>query len=180
VPANYGIHCKPLPGFINLALVQFVPTAGCAVKDPQVEGTLIIGTNATTGSFNGPLDLNPYSRFLHEAPAAYIGGSMLVFHGRYQLPAVAAFCHTIEASRLLRAQQPEQASQEARTAVAMAPTDVGSHLVLGDALLKLKENDAAKAEFETALHLAQSIEPDYQSQIVPAINGRIAHLAEAR
>jgi 4-amino-4-deoxy-L-arabinose transferase-like glycosyltransferase len=183
VPASYGIHCKPLPGFYNLLVAQYIPTGGCAAKDPEVDGTLIIGTNATTGSFNGPLDLNPYSRFLHETPVANIGGSMLVFRGRYQLPAIAAFCHAIEASRLLDAkqletQQLEHAGEEARAAVAMAPRDAGMHLLLGDALLKLKQTDAAKAEFESALRLAQGIEPDYQAPLISGINRRLARLAE--
>jgi len=175
-PATYGIRCKPLPGFLNLAVAQLLPNGGCAAKDPNLEGTFIIGANATTGSFNGPLDLNPYSQFLRVPPVANIGGSMLVFRGRYQLPAVAAFCHAVEAMRLLEAKQSEQAGQEARTAVAMAPTDVGSHIVLGDVLLSLKQNDAAKTEFERALQLAQSIDPDYQGQFIPAIKKRLARL----
>jgi hypothetical protein len=184
VPASYGIRCKPLPGFYNLLLAQYIPTGGCAAKDPDIDGTLIIGTNATTGSFNGPLDLNPYSRFLHETPVANIGGSMLVFRGRYQLPAIAAFCHAIEASRLLGAEQVdarqlEHAGEEARAAVAMAPRDAGMHLLLGDALLKLKQTDAAKAEFESALRLAQGLEADYQAPLISGINRRLARLAEA-
>ncbi len=178
-PAAYGIHCKPLPGFFNLGAAQFL-SGGCAAKDPDLQGTLIIGANVPTGSINGPLALNPFSQFLHLTPSANIGGSMLVFRGRYHLPAIAAFCHAAEAMRLLEAKQAEQATEEARTAVAMAPTDVGNHVVLGDALLAMKQNDAAKAEFETALHLAQSIEPDYQSQMLPAINKRLKRVAEDR
>jgi 4-amino-4-deoxy-L-arabinose transferase-like glycosyltransferase len=121
VPANYGIHCKPLPGFYNLLVAQYIPTGGCAAKDPEIGGTLIIGANTMTGTFNGPLDLNPYARFLHETPVANIGGSMLVFRGRFQLPAIAAFCHEVDGGRLLQANQAEKAIDEARTAVAMAP-----------------------------------------------------------
>jgi hypothetical protein len=179
VPANYGIHCKPLPGFFNLLVAQYIPSGGCAAKDPEVAGTLIIGANTTTGTFNGPPELNPYSRFLHETPAANIGGSMLVFRGRYQLPAIAAFCHVIEAGHLLEAKQPEQADAEARAAVAMAPADAGSHLMLGDALVKLKQSDAAKAEFETALRLAQSMDADYQAPLIAGIQRRLDRLAEA-
>jgi hypothetical protein len=179
-PATYGISCKLLPAFFNLAAAQFFPGRGCAAKDPDLEGTLIIGANVPTGSINGPLDLNPYSQFLHLTPTANIGGSMLVFRGRYHLPAIAAFCHAVEASHLLEAKQAEQAGQEARTAVALAPADVGNHIVLGDVLLSLKQNDAAKAEFETALHLAQSIEPEYQAPLIPAIKKRLGPLTTTR
>jgi len=179
-PAAYGIHCKPLPGFFNLVAAQFLAGGGCAAKDPDLQGTLIIGANVPTGSINGPLDLNPYAQFLHLTPAAIIGGSMLVFRGRYHLPAIAAFCHAVEASRLLEAKQPEQATEEARTAVSMSPRDVGDHFVLGDALLTMKQNDAAKAEFETALQLAQSIEPEYHAPWIAAIKKRLESLKAAR
>jgi len=56
-PAAYGIHCKPLPGFFNLVAAQFLAGGGCAAKDPDLQGTLIIGANVPTGSINGPLDL---------------------------------------------------------------------------------------------------------------------------
>lgn len=178
-PTNYGIRCKQLPGFVNPVFAQFL-AGGCAAKDPDVEGTLIIGGNVPTGSINGPLALNPYSRFLHEAPAETIGGSMLVFRGRYHLPAIAGFCHGVEANRFLQAKQFEQAGQEARTAVSMAPGDVGNHMVLGDALLAMKQTDAAKAEFETALQLAQSVEPEWQAPWIPAIKKRLSSLTATR
>jgi 4-amino-4-deoxy-L-arabinose transferase-like glycosyltransferase len=179
-PAAYGIHCKPLPGFFNLGAVQLFPGAGCAARDPDLEGTLIIGGNVPTGSINGPLDLNAWSQFLHEAPAANIGGSMLVFRGRYHLPRIAAFCHASDAMRLLQAKQPEQATEEARTAVAMAPRDVGNHYALGEALLATKQNDGAKAEFQTALQLAQSTEPEFHAPWIAAIKRRLGSVTAAR
>jgi len=179
-PASYGIHCKPLPGFYNLGAMQFLPGAGCAAKDPDLEGMLIIGGNVPTGSINGPLALNAWSQFLHETPAANIGGSMLVFRGRYHLPRIAAFCHAANALRLLQAKQPEQASAEARIAVAQAPQEVGNHFALGQALLAAKQNDAAKTEFQTALQLAQSIEPEFQAFWVGAIKRTLGSATPAR
>lgn len=85
--------------------------------DPDLEGTLIIGGNVPTGSINGPLALNPYSPFLHEAPAETIGGSMLVFRGRYHLPAIAGFCHALVPNSLYIEQLCERLGTNAATKI---------------------------------------------------------------
>lgn len=62
----------------------------------------------------------------------------------------------------------------------MAPTIVANRIVLGDVLLGQKQNDAAKKELETALQLAQSVDPDFQGGWIPAIKKRLAPLVTAR
>ena len=67
-----------------------------------------------------------------------------------------------------------EALAEAQAAVAIAPTDVFSQFVLGDALGRLKRKDESKQAFQRALNLAQTIYPEYQAAWVPYLKKQLA------
>jgi len=79
-----------------------------------------------------------------------------------------------KAQNLAQANQLDQALQEARAAVALAPDAIQTQLALGDVLREMGEAQQARACYERALELAKTIEPEFQIRSVPDIEQRLS------
>lgn len=165
-PAYYHIACKALPdGLSRQNLSQVIPA--------QIEGTVLISATELSGELWGPGSLNPYAQFQQRRPDDVIGGGILVFRGRFDLPLASAISHEVAAVRSLQGGFLDRALIEAQTAVALAPADAGGQALLGDALMQLQRKDDAQKAYQRALVLAKTVYPAFQSSMVPALEARL-------
>lgn len=167
-PDYYGIPCKPLPTVETLWLnKRIAPPA-------SIDGTVLISAVNLTGFEFGPGKLNPYEQFKHIQPKDMIGREVFVFEGHFDLPLAAALGHIQNAQNLLAAKQTDAALSEAQSAVTLAPESVSARMILGDALTAVGRKEDARAEYEQALQLAKTIEPEFQVGSLSQIEQKLA------
>jgi len=167
-PAYYGIPCKPLPTINTLWLNQRIEVPA------SIDGPVRVSASNLSGFEFGPGALNPYEQFKRLRPTAVIGGGVFVFDGRFELPLASALGRVQKAQNLLAEGQVEQALSEARSASALAPEAVQTRVMLGDVLAASGRREEARAEYEKALSLAKTIEPEFQVRSVPDIERKLA------
>ena len=169
-PAYYDIPCKLLPAF------GIVREREQDVIPEIIQGTVLISGTELSGQYWGPGELNPYEPFRRAQPLDTIGGSILVFEGRFDVALASARSRINKTWELVRSKRLDQALAEARTAVAMAPRNVQSHYVLGYVLAQKKRKTEARLEYQTALSLAQTIHPEYQAGWVQCLQKELSEL----
>ncbi|HEY8560389.1 MAG TPA: glycosyltransferase family 39 protein [Pyrinomonadaceae bacterium] len=167
-PGYYGIPCKPLPTVNTLWVNQKIEVP------PVIEGTVLISAANLSGFEFGPGRLNPYEQFKHIEPSAVIGHEVFVFKGRFEVPLASALSRVQNARNLLVAGQTEAALSEARAAVALAPESVSARMITGDALAVTGRPEDARAEYEKALQLAKTIEPEFQAREIEGIEKNLS------
>jgi predicted RNA polymerase sigma factor len=52
--------------------------------------------------------------------------------------------------------------------------------LLGDMMMMMKRPDEARTAYEKALTLAQTVEPEFQLQWIPALKEKLATISDAR
>jgi hypothetical protein len=168
----YGIPCKELP-------VAESPWLGTAVEAPMtIDGPVLISAGVLSGFETGPGALNPYDQFQRLKPTTVIQHGIFVFDGRFDIPLASALAHEQHARELFAANQPERAREEAEAAIAANPDCVPSQVLLGDMMMQLKRTNEARAAYEKALHLAQTVEPEFQSGWVPRLKQKLAAMEQ--
>jgi len=165
----YGIPCKALPtGDAQWIGEKFYDIPA------EIDGPVLISGANLSGFEYGPAELNPYAQFQTLKPTAVIQNGVYVFDGHFAIPMAAAVGHVQKAEELLAAKQFDRALAEAQTAVELAPTSVKAQVTLGDVQAALGQPEQAQHSYETALHLAQTVAPDYQAGWVETIKGKLA------
>jgi tetratricopeptide (TPR) repeat protein len=134
---------------------------------------VLISASNLSGFEFGPGALNPYEQFKRLRPTAVIGRGVFVFDGHFELPLASALSRVQKAQNLLAEGQVEQALTEAQSATALAPEAVQTRMTLGDALAASGRGEEARAEYEKALSLAKTIEPEFQVRSVPDIERKL-------
>ncbi len=138
--------CRPLPSNLRILssreVIEAVP--------PVIEGTVFISANEL------PPRGNEYAPIAEAEPVAIIGGSILVYRGRFEIPVAAAMSHAYRSGQFLLINQTEAALAEGQKAIEFAPNDSRTHLALGLALLRAGRKDEARREFETTIELAKT------------------------
>jgi tetratricopeptide (TPR) repeat protein len=139
--------CRPLPSNLRILVSQEV-----IEPVPQViEGTVLISVAELP-----PRSGEEYVPIAKSEPLALIGGNILVYRGRFEIPVAAAMSHAQRAGQFLRKNEIEQAVAEGRRAVELAPNDSRTHLALGLALLRAGQKEEARREFEKTIELAKN------------------------
>jgi tetratricopeptide (TPR) repeat protein len=165
----YHIPCKRLPTTDTLWWLNESLDA-----PPSIDGPVLISDGDLAGFEFGPGPLNPYEQFKTLKPVAVIQHGIYVFDGHFDIPLAASFSHAQKAQNLLAAKDPEAALSEAQEAVALAPDAVVPNVVLGDVLTELKRGDEAREHYQKALTLAKTVQPEFQSSWVPALEEKLA------
>ncbi len=171
-PSYYGIPCKPLPTISTLWL-------NVPIEVPNsINGPVLISASNLSGVEFGPGSLDPYGQFKLLKPTAVIDHGVFVFDGKFDMPLAAAISKVQKARNLAQEKQLDNALQEARAAVALAPDAIQTQLALGDILLEMGQPQQARASYEKALELAKTIEPEFQIRSLPDIEQRLQSLSD--
>lgn len=173
-PSYYGIPCKPLPTVSTLWLNDQIDVP------PSVDGPVLISASNLSGFEFGPGALDPYGQFKSLTPTAVIDSGVFVFDGKFELPLAAAISRVQKAQNLAHNKQLEQALLEAQAAVGLAPDAIQTNLALADVLVEMGQLQQARESYEKALHLAKTVEPEFQIRSVPDIERRLQLLVRSR
>ena len=169
-PAYYGIHCtRLLTGMGRLVGIGTPPMPS------TISGTVLLSSTDQSGLLWGPGTLNPYSAFRDIPPDARIGNVMLVFHGTFNLPLLAAYTNAMAALSLLRQHRFPEAIALVRTAVQQAPDSAQINAALGTVLLASGQIEEGRQANATAIRLAQTIYPEYQKDVIKQIESTNGH-----
>jgi 4-amino-4-deoxy-L-arabinose transferase-like glycosyltransferase len=152
----YGIPCKPLPTTDSLWVNE------PANAPPAIDGIVLISAGDLSGFEFGEGSLNPYEQFKSVRPTEVIDYGVFVYEGHFEIPLAASLGHSQKAQSLLDAHRLSESLAEAQQAVALAPNAVGPNVLLGDILAALGRPDEARASYQKALALANTIEPAFQ------------------
>jgi 4-amino-4-deoxy-L-arabinose transferase-like glycosyltransferase len=166
-PGYYGIPCKPLPTVNTLWLNVPVDVPS------SIDGLVLISASNLSGVEFGPGSLDPYGQFRRLAPTAMIQHGVFVFDGHFDVPLASALSRMQKAQNYLVAKQPEQALAEAQAAVTLAPNAVQTQMMLGDVFGVMGQTEQARAAYEKALVLANTIEPEFQIRSIPSIEQKL-------
>ena len=166
-PSYYGIPCKPLPTINTLWLNEPIDVP------ISIDGPVLISASNLSGVEFGPGALDPYGQFKLLTPVAIIDRGVFVFDGKFDLPLAAALSKVQKAQNLAQAKQLDQALQEARVAVELAPNSIHTQLAFGDILLEMGQPQQARASYEKALELAKTIEPEFQIRSLANIEQKL-------
>src|ERR1700722_11139067 len=168
-PASYGIPCRLVSHtetlwWLNIPLE--VP--------PSVDRTVLVSGGDLNGFEFGPAPLNPYEAFKTAKPVDIIQHGIDVFQGHFEIPLAAALSHAQKSANFLAAKNYPAALDEAQQAVALAPDSAFTNAALGDALSALGRRDEARAPYEKALHIAQTVQPDFQVGLAADMEKKLA------
>lgn len=139
--------CRPLPSNLRILVSQNVIEA----VPPVIEGTVLLSVNELP-----PRGGDEFASIARSEPVALIGGNILVYRGRFEIPVEAAMSRAYRSGQFLRAGEIQQAVTEARQSVELAENDARTHLALGLALVAAGQNDEARKSFERTISLAQN------------------------
>jgi len=168
-PAAYGIPCQRLPTADTLWW-QHDPTD----VPPDINGYVLISDSDLAGIEFGEGQLNPYEQFRHIRPIAVIDYGVDVYQGHFAIPLAAGLNDAERANDLLKQKRAPQALAFAQQAVALAPGLVNPQAALGDVLTALHRQKEARACYQRALTLAQTVEPQLQVAWVPVLRAKLA------
>jgi 4-amino-4-deoxy-L-arabinose transferase-like glycosyltransferase len=168
-PRYYGIDCKPLiSSWVHFGL----PTT--AVVPQTISGTIILSATELDGHIWGPDVMNPYNQFAHLRPDATPGHIMLVYHGTFNVPLLAAYSHSAAADRLAAKHQMPEAIAEAQEAVRLAPDSADIQAALGRTLTAAGQTQDAQQANAKALQIARSVHPDFQAPLIAQLQAATA------
>jgi tetratricopeptide (TPR) repeat protein len=167
-PPDYGIPCHRLPTADTLWWMHETSDVPA-----EIDGPVLISDSDLAGIEFGEGPLNPYEQFRTMKPSAVIDHGVYVFDGHFSIPLAAGLNDAEEANNLVKGKHPEQALARAERAVALAPDFVNTQVALGDAYMAVHRPGEARARYERALRLAETVEPQLQTAWVPVLQRKL-------
>lgn len=164
----YGISCKPLPTPDAMWTGEF------ADAPSAIDGPVLISAGCLSGWEFGPGPLNPYEQFKSLQPTTVIDYGVFVFDGHFQIPLAASIAHEHKARQLLDKNQLSEALAEAQQALTLAPETVKPNILMGDIYTAMNQSQEARPYYEKALHLAKTIEPEFQGHWIAGLEEKLA------
>ncbi|MET0626406.1 MAG: glycosyltransferase family 39 protein [Pyrinomonadaceae bacterium] len=136
---------------------HLLPSMGWTMTDrmvepltPTMDGVVFLSSSVL------PPRTGMYKTITATQPAAVLGGSTFVYRGRFELPVAAAMSYFERTYQHINLKRFDEAVEDGRRAVELAPADPRTHLVLGTALARAGGNDEARRELEEAVRLAET------------------------
>ncbi len=124
---------------------------------PVIEGTVLLSTEVLPpvhAIYGHPVF--EYEAVVKTEPVAILGGSILVYRGRFEIPLAAALSYRDRGRQYISLKRFDEAIADGRKAVELAPNDPRMHLFLGITLSRGGKNDEARQELETTVRLSES------------------------
>lgn len=165
---HYGIPCTMLPTISSLWLRAPLDVPS------SIDGPVLISASVLSGYEFGPDELNPYAQFQKVRPTAVLDHGIFVYDGHFDVPLAAALSHINQAGKLADDNQLDGALREAQAAVELAPQSAKAQASLGRMLMRSKRPDEARKAFQTALTLAETIQPVYQKDTANGLRRKLA------
>jgi len=162
--ANFNIPCKQLLSSFGQVIGSPTPPIPSTIS-----GTILVSSDDIDGPYWGPGNLNPYAVFRDRKPDALIGNIILVYHGTFDVPLLAAQTNATLATAMLRQGKLPQALAFAQAAVHQAPASANVQETYGEASFASGHIPEGQKAMATALTLAQSNYPDYQHYVIDEI-----------
>jgi Dolichyl-phosphate-mannose-protein mannosyltransferase len=140
-PSVAGLPCRILvgPGYVEAADTELPP-----ILPEKFSGTILISNTLLD------YDLYPYLYFADRAPDDVVAGSILVYHGSFDLPEIAAERRASRGWWYLNHQQPTQAVAEFAAAEPHISARGGIHSLYAWALLASGHPQEARIKYEQA------------------------------
>lgn len=160
-PRDVGIPCRLLQGSSRWGIAPPHPAV--------VEGTVLVSASEMSGQNWGPGELNPYGIFAERVPDAIIANSILVFSGRFEIPVAAASNRARRAEEFLADTLPERALEEARQAVAIAPSSAEAQAIMCQVLAAAGRTPEALSYCAKAVEIADRVYPEYQYRNITTV-----------
>jgi hypothetical protein len=117
---------------------------------PVIEGTVFVSVNELP-----PRGADEYVPIANAKPIDFIGGNIFVYRGRFEIPLASAMSHSYRSGQFLRMNRVDEAIQEARISIDLAPFDPRVHLSLALALVRAGQKDEARRELDQTLELSK-------------------------
>jgi tetratricopeptide (TPR) repeat protein len=137
----------------------------------QIQGPVFVSSEELGGSLWGePEDRAPYAQFMKTRPSHVIAGEIAEYDGTFDVPKAAAVSHFIRASWLLKQGHADKAVAEAQQAVSLDPESLYAHEVLTDAYAANHQPDDAMREYETAMGMYATVNPEFNEDRRPPEN----------
>lgn len=173
-PSVYGIHCHALPTLDTEA-------GGIEPVPSHLEGTLLISAGDLSGCEWPSGDVNPY-RFLQSQnpPKESLDHAIFIFHGPFDIPAVAALSRAQLSGQLLQNHQNEAAYNMALDATHQDPDNLFALISLGDAAWTLGRKAEATQAYETALASVSQMDINAQSVYFPRLRNKLTKIEEEK
>jgi hypothetical protein len=169
-PETYGITCHHLPN------PDTGWSGGSDVIAPQVNGNVLISAGDWSGCEWPSGLLNPYHDFQSRKPDEVIDHAVLVYRGSFEMKRAAALSRAQNANERMTKGEIPEALALAREATSIDPDGLISQMAHGDAAAAAGLKDEARAAWQTALKVAQRLEPEAQLSYVPDLEGKLAKL----
>jgi tetratricopeptide (TPR) repeat protein len=167
-PETYGIRCHHLP------TLDLYWSGGAEKVPPVLEGTILLSAGDLSGCEWPAASLNPFDAFRGMRPSEAIDHAVFVYRGRFDMHQAAALSRTSIATQSLWYGDAATALPLAREAVALDPSSIMAHQVLGGALAASGQKDDARQEWQQALTLARTtLDPGAQTMFVPDLEASL-------
>lgn len=168
-PETYGIHCHHLP------TLDLYWSGGAEKVPPVIDGTILLSAGDLSGCEWPSASLNPFDNFRRIRPAEAIDHAVFVYRGRFDMHQAAALSRAAIATESLWRRDAASALPEAQAAVALDPSSIMAHQVLGTALTGVGRKDEGRQEWQQALKLAQTtLDPGAQTMFVPDLEASLS------
>ena len=103
-------------------------------------------------------------------PSAVLAGDILEFDGSFKVSEISAVSHFMAGVQFLRQNQADAALPEFETATRLNPKFIRTHERLASLYAQMKRPDEAMSEYRTAMHIYQTVHPDFQVRNDPPEN----------
>jgi 4-amino-4-deoxy-L-arabinose transferase-like glycosyltransferase len=173
-PAVYGIRCHALPTFDT----QW--SGGVGLIPPTINGTILISAGDLSGCEWPSGQLNPYRSFQTRHPDLAIDDSVFVYQGPLAVPEISALASAQQTEGLLMRGQSGPALALAREAVVTSPDNLITQTALGDAAAAAGDKQTAKTAWQSALQIAQRLEPGAQPSYIPDLESKLKGLSAGK
>jgi 4-amino-4-deoxy-L-arabinose transferase-like glycosyltransferase len=139
--ASQPCRLMPVAGWIETTeAVDIIP--------PVIEGLVFLSTESLP-----PQDVH-FASFADIEPIDFLGGSIKVYEGRFDITLAAAMSHMGRGRQLSNQRRFDEAISQNREAVALAPDHPQSHLLLGEVLAAAGRPNEARKAFDKTIELA--------------------------
>lgn len=169
-PAVYGIHCHALP----TADTSWM--GGEEVIPAVIHGNVLISAGDLSGCEWPSARMNPYLDFQQLQPSEMIDYGVMVYHGDFSVPQVAAMSRGQHAEEMIAQGRAEQALYLTREATELDFDEIVSQTARGDAAVAIGAKNEARAAWKEAIASAQHMDSEAQKSYIPDLERKLQRL----